>query len=298
MPERASVTPAPANVSALRERDEIPLLLLLGAVAEDRAADEAAREGQRARDDVADARDLLDQQRVGDVVEAGAAVLGRDDAAREAELAGRARRSRPGSAPRGRTRRRAARSPARRSRARAGAARAARPSSRGPSGGRLCESRRPVRRPEYQPYCALADHHRRRVRVGRGDGRHHRRVGDAEALDAVARASDGSTTATLVDAHPARPDGVVDRARAVADVGRAARRAAHALGRVELVRRATRRARPARRSRGRSSSPLTIASTSTWQLQVRRVDHGRRPGSADARRTVPRLAGRDSIDVG
>ena len=72
----------------LRERDEVALLLLLGAVAEDRVPDEAARERQRARDHVAVARDLLHQRRVRDVVEAGAAVLGGDDPAGEAELAG------------------------------------------------------------------------------------------------------------------------------------------------------------------------------------------------------------------
>ena len=88
VPDRASVTPAPAKISPRRERSEVALLLLLGAVDEDRVADEAAREGQRAGDDVAVPRDLLHQGGVRDVVETGAAVLDRDDAAGEAERAG------------------------------------------------------------------------------------------------------------------------------------------------------------------------------------------------------------------
>ena len=70
------------------ERREVALLLLLGAVDEDRVADEAARKGERAGDDVAVPRDLLHQGGVRDVVETGAAVLDRDDAAGEAERAG------------------------------------------------------------------------------------------------------------------------------------------------------------------------------------------------------------------
>ena len=73
---------------AAGERREVALLLLLGPVGEDRVADEAARERERAGDDVAVPRDLLHQRGVRDVVETGAAVLDGDDAAGEAERAG------------------------------------------------------------------------------------------------------------------------------------------------------------------------------------------------------------------
>jgi len=75
---------------APREGREVALLLLLGAEALDRVADQAAREGEGAGDDVADLGDLLDHHRVAQVVEPGAAVLGRHDAAGQAEAAGRA----------------------------------------------------------------------------------------------------------------------------------------------------------------------------------------------------------------
>ena len=87
VPERASVTPAPAKsrraraasgsaASAPRSRSvriELPTRPLGKVSAQ--------------ADDVAVARDLLHQHRVGDVVEARAAVLRRDDPAREPELA-------------------------------------------------------------------------------------------------------------------------------------------------------------------------------------------------------------------
>ena len=78
--------PERADRLALRHRHQEPQLLLLGAVAVDRAAAERDVRRQRDAGRAAGARDLLDRDRVGQRVEAGAAVLLGERQPEEAQL--------------------------------------------------------------------------------------------------------------------------------------------------------------------------------------------------------------------
>ncbi len=57
--------------------------------------------------------------------------------------------------------------------------------------------------------CFLSDHDSRRARIARGDGRHHRGIGNAEPLDAV-NAEIWPDNGHAILSHLARPHGVPD----------------------------------------------------------------------------------------
>ena len=85
-PAAGSVRPKQPELLALRHRRQVALLLLLGAELEQRQRVQAdVHRDQRAECRLA-ALDLLADQRLGDVVEPGAAVLGRDHRPQQAQL--------------------------------------------------------------------------------------------------------------------------------------------------------------------------------------------------------------------
>ena len=112
--------PEGAELAARAQVGQAALLLLLGAEQVDRLGAERRVRAHRDRHARVDARELLDGERVGERVAAAAAVLLRERDPHQPELAELARRSRRGSASRGRAPPRRARPRPRRSRGRCG----------------------------------------------------------------------------------------------------------------------------------------------------------------------------------